>query len=87
MIHQVLKDTDFRQDYAKLSSLKQTFLDTPLIAVTASADEATKKDISKTLNLNQPKDILSFSLISGVGKKKLEDYGKVFLKEILDHGS
>jgi len=45
---------DFRQDYARLSTLKETFPDVPLIAVTATADEATRKDISKTLKLDKP---------------------------------
>ena len=45
---------DFRQDYARLSSLKETFPNVPLIAVTATADKATRDDISKTLKLNDP---------------------------------
>ena len=33
----------------------------------------------------KPKDKLSFSLISGVGKQKLEKYGEDFIKEINEH--
>jgi len=43
---------DFRPDYARLKVLKDEFPDTPLMAVTATADGATQKDIIKTLQMD-----------------------------------
>ena len=42
---------DFRPVYAKLSLLAEKFPDTPRIALTATADEATRKDIIERLEL------------------------------------
>lgn len=50
---------DFRPDYLFLNALKSKFPDTPLIALTASADELTRKDIVKQLNLQQPAVLVS----------------------------
>lgn len=43
---------DFRPDYLVLGALKKQFPDTPIIALTATADTLTKKDIIAKLNLD-----------------------------------
>ncbi|MEM0910709.1 MAG: DNA helicase RecQ [Pseudomonadota bacterium] len=45
---------DFRTDYRALSKLKQVFPTTPLIALTATADPATRQDIIHQLHLDDP---------------------------------
>jgi len=42
---------DFRPDYVKLRVIKEKFPSIPIIALTATADAATQKDIVKQLNL------------------------------------
>lgn len=50
---------DFRPDYLFLNGLKKQFPEIPIIALTASADEITRKDIIKQLNLNEPLVLIS----------------------------
>jgi len=45
---------DFRPEYAALGKLKQTFNHVPVMALTATADEATRSDICLRLNLHDP---------------------------------
>ncbi len=45
---------DFRQDYRGLGTLKQQFPNTPIIALTATADTATQSDIVEQLALTSP---------------------------------
>lgn len=45
---------DFRPHYTELAQLKQYFAHVPMMALTATADPATQKDISRQLNLQQP---------------------------------
>jgi len=45
---------DFRPAYANLGFLKNRFPSTPILALTATADKATRTDICKQLELNQP---------------------------------
>lgn len=45
---------DFRPEYALLGQLKQTFPAIPLVALTATADHATQKDILARLQLTDP---------------------------------
>ncbi len=42
---------DFRRDYQALGVIKESFPDTPLIALTATADEPTRRDIAERLHL------------------------------------
>jgi len=50
---------DFRPDYLFLNGLKSQFPQIPIIALTASADEITRQDIIKQLNLQQPLVLVS----------------------------
>lgn len=45
---------DFRPEYAALGQLKQQFSHVPFMALTATADDATRKDILDRLQLNEP---------------------------------
>jgi ATP-dependent DNA helicase RecQ len=50
---------DFRPEYLMLSKLKQNFPDTPVIALTATADKLTQKDILEKLSLRSPAIFIS----------------------------
>ncbi len=50
---------DFRPDYLLLNSLKENFPDIPLIALTATADKLTQKDIIQKLRLHKPEIFIS----------------------------
>jgi len=50
---------DFRPSYQQLGFLKKSFPHTPIIALTATADKATRKDIVDQLNIPQAKQFIS----------------------------
>jgi ATP-dependent DNA helicase RecQ len=50
---------DFRPEYLMLAKLKETFPSIPTIALTATADKETRKDILEKLNLNNPVSFVS----------------------------
>ena len=50
---------DFRPAYTNLGYLKKRFPSTPILALTATADKATRKDISEQLNLINPKTFVA----------------------------
>ncbi|MBO9584604.1 MAG: DNA helicase RecQ [Flavobacterium sp.] len=50
---------DFRPAYTNLGYLKSRFPSTPILALTATADKATRTDISKQLNLKHPKTFVA----------------------------
>ncbi|MBD2768876.1 DNA helicase RecQ [Hymenobacter sp. BT664] len=50
---------DFRPEYTQLGTLRTHFPGTPIIALTATADRLTQRDIRTQLNLHEPKVFLS----------------------------
>jgi ATP-dependent DNA helicase RecQ len=50
---------DFRPAYTNLGYLKNRFPSTPILALTATADKATRTDISDQLNLTNPKTFVA----------------------------
>lgn len=66
---------DFRPEYVKLSQLKEAFPNIPTIALTATADAATRKDIIEQLKL---KDATLF--LSSFERKNIKTTSKAGLK-------
>jgi ATP-dependent DNA helicase RecQ len=50
---------DFRPEYTQLGQLRTHFPSTPIIALTATADRLTKRDIITQLNMREPRVFLS----------------------------
>jgi ATP-dependent DNA helicase RecQ len=50
---------DFRPEYTKLNQLKQRYPSVPLMALTATADKITRKDIAFQLSMNDPRQFVA----------------------------
>ena len=50
---------DFRPEYVRLGELREMFPDVPMLALTATADEHTREDISERLKLQQAKRFIA----------------------------
>ncbi len=69
---------DFRPEYTRMGFLKRQFKNTPIMALTATADKVTRKDIAEQLGLGTPKTFLAsfdrpnLSLTVRPGRKRIE---------------
>ena len=50
---------DFRPEYRKLGNLRQRFPDVPIVALTATAEAHTRKDIVERLNLDNCREFVT----------------------------
>lgn len=76
---------DFRPEYRQLSILKKEFADVPIVALTATADKLTRRDICKQLGITEENTFVSsfdrpnISLEVRPGRKRIEQIQE-FLK-------
>ncbi|MHA7057298.1 DNA helicase RecQ [Aquimarina sp. M1] len=83
---------DFRPAYTQLGYLKKRFPDTPVIALTATADKATRQDICEQLHIPNAKQFLAsfdrknLSLEVRPGNKRIEQIFDFLKDKINDAG-
>jgi ATP-dependent DNA helicase RecQ len=81
---------DFRPEYTRLSILKEKFPGVPVIALTATADKITRKDIVQQLNLRDPATFIAsfnrpnLSLAVRPGLNSRDKYREI-LRFIMNH--
>jgi len=82
----------FRPEYRKLHVLKEEFPDTPVIALTATADRAVRSDIGELLGMDHPKTFISsfdrpnLSLAVLPGQKKWEQIVRIVKRHSNESG-
>ena len=86
---------DFRPEYLQLSFLREKFSEVPFIALTATADKVTRKDIAAQMKLRNPQVFissfdrknLSLAVKRGVNEgKKIAEIANLILKHPHDSG-
>jgi len=78
---------DFRPEYVQLGDLREQFPEIPMVALTATADPQTRKDIIHRLRLKEPKvHVTGFDRpnirYSALEKSKPFDQLKAFLSRV-----
>lgn len=78
---------DFRPEYRKLSGLRTSYSEVPFIALTATADKVTRKDICAQLGINSSYEFISsfdrpnITLEVLTGRKKLQQIQEFLLNK------